>query len=152
MGATREYKTEGIVVFWDAERCIHAQECVRGLPHVFNRQERPWIHVDRAAPDEIARVIRRCPSGALHYERTDGGEQEPVPEASVEAVPDGPLYVRGNLEIRGPSGRLIRRDTRLALCRCGQSLHKPFCDNTHRATGFRDGTPAGAAGQVDGEL
>jgi CDGSH-type Zn-finger protein len=53
-------------------------------------------------------------------------------------VPNGPLYVRGSIEVRDADGSIFRRDTRLALCRCGQSRNKPFCDNSHRQAGFRD--------------
>jgi CDGSH-type Zn-finger protein len=53
-------------------------------------------------------------------------------------VPDGPLFLRGDIELKDGEGCTIRRDTRMALCRCGQSRNKPFCDNTHRLTGFRD--------------
>jgi CDGSH-type Zn-finger protein len=44
--------------------------------------------------------------------------------------------VRGDIEILAPDGTVLRRDTRLALCRCGGSEHKPFCDNSHRMNGF----------------
>jgi CDGSH-type Zn-finger protein len=56
--------------------------------------------------------------------------------ATVTLVPNGPLYVRGDVEVRAANGQLIRRDTRLAFCRCGHSQHKPFCDNSHRNVGF----------------
>jgi CDGSH-type Zn-finger protein len=60
-------------------------------------------------------------------------------------VPDGPLFVRGDVTVTDEHGAVIRRDTRMALCRCGQSEHKPFCDNTHRRVGFRSGAPATAS-------
>jgi CDGSH-type Zn-finger protein len=55
----------------------------------------------------------------------------------VRPVPDGPLYVRGELEILDAEGGVVASGTRFALCRCGQSANKPFCDNAHRAAGFR---------------
>ncbi|MBI3943394.1 MAG: CDGSH iron-sulfur domain-containing protein [Chloroflexi bacterium] len=39
------------------------------------------------------------------------------------------------------NGDLIREDTRVALCRCGQSANKPYCDATHRRIGFRSANP-----------
>jgi CDGSH-type Zn-finger protein len=54
---------------------------------------------------------------------------------------DGPLIVRGDFELRTPDGALIEAGRRtVALCRCGKSAVKPFCDGTHRAIGFRAGT------------
>ncbi|HET9905669.1 MAG TPA: CDGSH iron-sulfur domain-containing protein, partial [Anaerolineales bacterium] len=53
---------------------------------------------------------------------------------------NGPLYVRGHMRIMGSGGSLIREDTRVALCRCGHSENKPFCDGSHRKVGFRSGT------------
>jgi CDGSH-type Zn-finger protein len=53
-----------------------------------------------------------------------------------EPRPNGPLFVRGRLRIVGDDGEVIREDTRVALCRCGGSSNKPFCDGTHRRNGF----------------
>jgi CDGSH-type Zn-finger protein len=51
--------------------------------------------------------------------------------------------VRGDIEILAPDGSVLRRDTRIALCRCGGSENKPFCDNSHRKNGFQaDGATA----------
>ncbi|WBB81174.1 CDGSH iron-sulfur domain-containing protein [Micromonospora sp. WMMD882] len=58
--------------------------------------------------------------------------------ATITAYPDGPLLVRGDFALLTPDGQRIdaRRGT-VALCRCGQSALKPFCDGSHQATGFR---------------
>jgi CDGSH-type Zn-finger protein len=57
---------------------------------------------------------------------------------------DGPLLVRGPVTLRDPAGREIANDRNtIALCRCGKSRIKPFCDGTHKLTGFR--APAGPA-------
>ncbi len=59
-------------------------------------------------------------------------------DAQVVACPDGPFLVRGDVEIVTPDGEPIpRRRSTVALCRCGMSTIKPFCDGTHRLTGFR---------------
>jgi CDGSH-type Zn-finger protein len=55
----------------------------------------------------------------------------------VEPQPDGPLQVRGNLEITSGTGRVVARLTQARLCRCGGSANKPFCDGTHARIGFR---------------
>lgn len=135
---TREYRGRDIAVRWYASRCIHSAACIRALPGVFDARRRPWIEVDAADADAVAEAVLRCPTGALHYERLDGGAPEPIPDVvEIRAVKDGPCYVRGRIDIVSEDGQVIRTDTRLALCRCGQSKHMPLCDNTHRATGFR---------------
>lgn len=137
-GVARVYQNERIAVYWEPKLWIHAGNCYRGLPEVFQPQSRPWVSVDAAEPDKIAEVIMTCPTGALHFERLDGDPQEPQHEkTTINARPNGPLFVRGAVEIVGPGGHLIRKDTRVALCRCGHSENKPFCDGTHRQIGFR---------------
>jgi CDGSH-type Zn-finger protein/uncharacterized Fe-S cluster protein YjdI len=134
----KDYRAERIVVTFDLERCIHARYCVRGLPEVFDPSERPWAHPERANADRVAEVVMCCPTGALQFERADGST-EPIPQKNVIAVgANGPLYVRGDIQIRGPLGETLLEDTRVALCRCGESHNKPFCDNSHKQTNFRD--------------
>lgn len=134
-----EYAGDGIAVQWEPKLCIHARECVNGMPGVFDPQARPWISADEAAgrADELAAVIQRCPSGALHYRRLDGAAEETAGDGvRIVVQADGPLYVRGRLAIKDANGTMIRDDVRTALCRCGASGNKPFCDNSHFAVGF----------------
>ncbi len=136
MGQIREYEGEGIVVRYDVRRCIHAEECVHGLPDVFDPERRPWIDAGAAPADRIAAVVCQCPTGALSFERTDGGPAEPVmPHNQIRVEANGPLYVSGDVELTLPDGD-VQRETRIALCRCGDSKIKPYCDNTHLETGF----------------
>ncbi len=60
-------------------------------------------------------------------------------ELKVTPLKDGPLSVAGNLEICSGTGRTVNRVTKAALCRCGQSANKPFCDGTHKRIGFTSG-------------
>ena len=136
-GVERVYRSDKIAVYWDPTQCIHVGFCFRGLPGVFKPQARPWVEVDQADPEQIAEVVMRCPSGALRFERLDGGPQEPVPEeTTISAQPNGPLYLRGRLRIVQEDGS-ERVETRVALCRCGNSANKPFCDGTHLRARFR---------------
>ncbi|MGC4806319.1 CDGSH iron-sulfur domain-containing protein [Micromonospora sp. DT233] len=61
--------------------------------------------------------------------------------ATITPYPDGPLLVRGDFALVTPEGQAIdaRRGV-VALCRCGRSALKPFCDGSHKAVGFRAGT------------
>ena len=140
---TREYSTDRITVEWRAERCIHSANCVRALPHVFDPRRRPWIEIDAASADEIAQAVMRCPTGALQFVRRDGGPAEmPDVPTTLTPVRNGPLYVRGMLEVRGPEGDLRRPGMRMALCRCALSGQSPFCDNTCRKEHWQE--PSGA--------
>jgi CDGSH-type Zn-finger protein/uncharacterized Fe-S cluster protein YjdI len=131
------YTGEKIDVTYDAGRCIHAAECLRRLHTVFDNSKRPWIQPDAGLADGVAATVLHCPSGALHYERKDGGEAEPIPEqTTILLAEDGPLYVHGDFTIVNGVGELVVNDTRAALCRCGASENKPFCDNSHITIGF----------------
>jgi len=134
----RSYEGEDIVVTYSLRRCIHAEECVHGLPAVFDPNRRPWIDSDQASADELAEVILRCPTGALQFTRKDGGAEESIPDQNAITInPDGPLYVYGNIEITLPDGS-VHTDTRVALCRCGATKNQPFCDNSHKDIEFKD--------------
>jgi CDGSH-type Zn-finger protein/uncharacterized Fe-S cluster protein YjdI len=134
-----EFHGEAITVTWSRRRCIHVAACVMNLPRVFEPGRRPWVDVAQATADAIARVVAHCPTGALHCERTDGGPAEAVPAVnSVVATRRGPLHLRGDLEIFDESGARRLADTRVALCRCGRSGNKPFCDGSHSLVGFGD--------------
>lgn len=63
----------------------------------------------------------------------------PVRDGALRIDPqlNGPLRVRGNLEIVSGTGRVVARVTSATLCRCGGSATKPFCDGTHAKIGFR---------------
>lgn len=139
MARTKAYQGEGIIVHFEPARCIHAAECVHGLPTVFDAERRPWIAPGGTEAGLIADVVARCPSGALSYERTDGGPPEKVDaiEPCVRVVPDGPLYVQGMLEASDANGQPITVGPRAALCRCGMSKNKPYCDNSHVEAGFK---------------
>lgn len=55
---------------------------------------------------------------------------------SITPFPNGPLGVKGNVEILTGAGRAVDRVVATALCRCGASKNKPFCDGSHKAVGF----------------
>ena len=148
---TREYGTPEITVQWYAERCIHSANCVRALRDVFDPKRRPWVEPAAAPADAIAAAVLRCPSGALHFIRHDGAAQEtPDVPATLTPIRNGPLYVRGDVEVRGLDGRALRRDTRLSLCRCDLAARMPFCDNSCRRAGWHESASARETGTTGG--
>lgn len=136
------YKNEDVEVTWDLRRCIHAEECVHGLPNVFDPKQKPWINPDAEPnPDKLAEVIERCPTGALHYHFLNQTMEEKAPEQNkLTLAKDGPLYIHGNITIKNGNDEVIKKDTRVAMCRCGLSSNKPFCDNSHIKAGFKADT------------
>lgn len=141
----RSYEADELVVEYDVKRCIHAEECIHGLPDVFDAGRRPWIDPTKAATADLIHTIESCPTGALHYRQTDGRAEQPSPTNTVRVEADGPLYVTGRLRIALPDGETID-ETRAALCRCGHSKDKPFCDNSHLEAGFTDAGTIGDNG------
>jgi CDGSH-type Zn-finger protein/uncharacterized Fe-S cluster protein YjdI len=134
----RLYHGEKIDVTWDAKRCIHEAECLRRLGAVFDRGRRPWVLPDAAPADQVAETITHCPTGALHFIRKDGGAAEAAyPVNTVTPDVDGPLFLRGDIVIETPKREVVLKDMRVALCRCGASKNKPFCDKTHDEIGFQ---------------
>lgn len=63
----KEYSNDDITVVWQAGICTHAQECVSGLPLVFDEYKEPWVDMSKATTKEIIEIVNRCPSNALTY-------------------------------------------------------------------------------------
>ena len=132
----KEYATDEIVVEWEPRLCYHSHNCVRSLPQVFDPDRRPWVKVDAATADEVEAAVARCPSGALQARRV--GSERPQREQPLElrASANGPLLVSGGVRIVAADGTVLYEGEKAALCRCGRSANKPFCDGTHKTVGF----------------
>lgn len=137
-----EVRGKRALIKFEGKKCIHSRQCVLGRPDVFvPNVAGEWIHPDAATPEEIAALAQNCPSGAIAYERLDGGEQEKAPIVNLARVREnGPMALHGELQIEGQAPTF-----RATLCRCGASKNKPFCDGSHTAAGFTaTGEPATA--------
>jgi CDGSH-type Zn-finger protein len=91
----------------------------------------------------VAEVVRRCPTGALHYRLPAAESEEPTHPTTITQDSRGPLLVRGDLVLDTPEGPL--RETRAALCACGRTQNRPFCDG---ACGVNAGSSGGTRDQV----
>lgn len=129
------YESDEITVEFDSKRCLHSAECVKRLRPVFDPDKRPWIQPENTTADEIKETVHHCPTGALKYSGTES-EEKPSRQNTITIVPDGPLYLRGDIEIRNAEGETLLEDTRVAICRCGASENKPLCDNSHKEIEF----------------
>ena len=136
----KEYSNKEIKVLWDPEKCIHARECVKGLPEVFCRDSTPWINMQGASSEEIMKTVDRCPSGALTYEKvgSENGKSANSPCAKIKVMKNGPLLVEGGCSLIDNEGKELAGQGSYALCRCGGSGKKPLCDGTHTKIGFDD--------------
>lgn len=136
----KEYSNGEVTIVWKPDLCIHAANCVNGLPGVFNQKARPWINAEGASTDEIIAQVKKCPSGALSFYRNGEEEKTEVVEAEriIEVVKNGPLMVFGNVRLRHADGSFSNQHRVTAFCRCGGSKNKPFCDGTHKKIGFKD--------------
>ena len=142
-----EYEGKTVDAAWDGRLCIHIQECTRAHGELFKSGRDPWAEPDRGEADYVAEVVRRCPTGALTYRRKDGGEAEQAEAANrVVVANNGPFYVSGDLAVSGAADDMPGVRFRAALCRCGKSANKPFCDNAHEKDGFRDRGAVGESG------
>jgi len=137
----RAYTATGVTVYYDGGRCLHFAECISGLGQVFDVQKRPWIQPDNASAEEVAEVVHRCPSGALHYRLEEGSPEEPERPTRVELVTNGSINLRGELSIEVPGGGRMR-EVRASLCRCGLTENEPFCDDACSSTGWSSGAPS----------
>ena len=123
-----------VVMTDDPTLCVHAGFCGTRLTNV-------WKMVKKADDPEVKtrlqEMVANCPSGRLEISQTEDGKlEEPEYVPSVATIPNGPLWVRGGVEIQTMDGFTYEIRNRVTLCRCGQSKNKPFCDGTHVETGF----------------
>lgn len=128
----QEYRGQKVLIRFEGKKCIHSRNCVLGRPDVFvPNAPGAWIQPDAASAEAIAGIAHACPSGAITYERLDGGEQEAPPRVNTARIREnGPVALHAAIEL-GDAKML-----RATLCRCGASKNKPFCDGNHTSAGF----------------
>ena len=97
---------------------------------------------DAADTATIMAQIDKCPSGALSYiknEAKDNPEQtenRTTTVTNIECLRNGPLIVQGEIVVKKSDGTEEKKIGPIALCRCGTSKNKPYCDGGHSAAGF----------------
>lgn len=131
----RIWEGKTIRTHFNANLCMHARKCQK----LGELREFESIDGDLAAAFEIARIVTTCPSGALSYEMIDGkNEIEFKSSGIVEIMEGGEVRLKSEIEGTGIEAQENQPKNRLALCRCGLSKNKPFCDSSHtNKEGFR---------------
>lgn len=136
----KEYHNGDMTIVWEPEKCIHAAECVKRLPKVYNPREKPWMKPENASVEDLKDQIDHCPSGALSYylkSESQTKNKTTMNNTNVTIKANGPLIVMGNFTITHPDGKVEEIEKLAALCRCGASSKKPFCDGAHGKVGFQ---------------
>jgi len=118
--------------------CSHVGYCTDNLPEVFRSSVEPWIDPNAAPVDDIIRVIKMCPSGALSYSISGKLYDSITREPGVNLIRDGPYHVVGGVKLEDHNKSKSQSKEHYTLCRCGGSKNKPFCDGTHWYMGFED--------------
>ncbi len=131
------------LVLQDAEElCAFARFCDPG--------GKIWSLIGRTNESAARKLAIRegmsCPGGRLVLrDRETGTAIEPDLPPSIGVVEDpalgcsGPLWVRGGIRVESPDGKAHEIRNRVALCRCGASVNKPFCNGSHASIKFNDG-------------
>jgi uncharacterized Fe-S cluster protein YjdI len=132
----KEYPNKDLNIIWQPKKCIHSEKCWRGLSTVFKYGQRPWVDPEGASSEAIKNQIDQCPSGALSYEmKNSEKENNTMSNTTITIAKNGPLLIKGNIEIQLTDGT-IKEEKTTALCRCGSSSNKPYCDGTHSKVNF----------------
>jgi uncharacterized Fe-S cluster protein YjdI len=140
------YTNNEITVVWKPDICIHSRICWTQMREVFDPAKRPWVNMSGSVTEKIIEQVRKCPSGALSYymnEEMPSDKQETTITAesaviaNIEIQPNGPILVSSDCVIRHSNGEEEIKKGKTALCRCGASGNKPYCDGSHRKIDFR---------------
>ncbi len=136
MAKTKEYTNGEVTILWKAHLCMHSENCVTGSPAVFDADRRPWIDPSQAATEEIVKTVAKCPSGALSIKWNPAPEAGVKIDGKIQVLANGPYLVTGDLALEDADGNILEIKEKAALCRCGESNNKPFCDGSHNRSGF----------------
>ena len=162
------YPGQQVTIFDNRGICQHSGLCSDRLPTAFRTDKEPFVAPSGGRMDELVRVVRDCPSGALSL-AFDGEEARSLVdwhgqrERAIEITQDGPYRVTGAIPLIDATGADVPRADvpradvpradvpradvpraegssreHYALCRCGHSQNKPFCSGMHWYIEFRD--------------
>lgn len=125
----------------DDNRCAFARFCHRNKGKVWELIE---DSDNKESKKEAIQGAGDCPTGRLVAVEKSGKQIEPSYKPSIEIVQDpekgvsAGIFVKGNIPIESSDGKIYEIRNRVALCRCGKSNNKPFCDATHVPSEFSD--------------
>ena len=136
-GSERRFQlgSEPLVLSDDPSICSKAGFCTRATTDVWELAEDDLSDPERLAL--LEEMVGNCPSGrlALHARLDEPPIEHPTAQ-QIAVTDDGPLWVRGGIQLIGADGFRYEVRNRMTLCRCGRSNNKPFCDGSHTRVGF----------------
>lgn len=136
-----EYLEGPGVDLMDDNRCALSRFCHREDGYAWGLLKKTGEERYR---EQVIEAGMQCPSGRLTAVNKDGDAMEPEQEPSISIIQDpdmkvsAGIYVRGYIPLESADGQLYEPRNRYALCRCGKSKNKPFCDTSHVDTKFSD--------------
>lgn len=125
----------------DDGRCALARFCHREKGDIWELVEAP--HSEENVKEAII-AASECSAGRLVIVDKQGNSLNQTFEPEIEVLQDeqynvsGPLAVKGRILLKSEDGTVYPAQERYALCRCGHSKNKPFCDCSHVPYGFKD--------------
>ena len=132
----KEYSNDEVTVVWQPSKCSHSAVCAKSLAEVFNPKARPWINMQGSDTQNIVETVKQCPSGALSIKDTNPQPQTDGANVLIKVLQNGPMLVNGTVTLAMSDGT-SKEVANPALCRCGKSANKPFCDGAHVKAGFK---------------
>jgi CDGSH-type Zn-finger protein len=117
--------------------CSHRGHCTDNLPKVFKMNYEPWIDPNAESAQNVARVIRLCPSGALSFTKDGMLYKDIDREPKIIISKNGPYDIQGFIIFDDPEN-IPESNEHFTLCRCGHSNNKPFCSGQHWYVKFND--------------
>lgn len=137
---TNEYEGKDLTIADNPGICSHAGFCDGGSPKVFFSWEnkKRICNPNNEEKEKIIETIRKCPSGSLAYKLDGKLFDEFFSNPEIFISQNGPLHIRGNINLNDKSSSELISKEHFTLCRCGSSKNKPFCDGAHRKVGFVD--------------
>ena len=145
--STLKYTNGEVTVVWKPDTCIHSRICWTELKDVFDPSKRPWVNMVGGSTERIIEQVRKCPSGALSYfmneeNKVAGTDPSAVVGEAAQITnilikPNGPILVTTDCVITHSNGEQEIKKGSIALCRCGASANKPYCDGSHRKIDFK---------------
>jgi len=137
MHAVPEQNTIRLVA--DGPLYVHADMQVNGEPEPTHRTALCRCGASRLMPrcDNSHRSCNFCDAGQVSVPLPSEAAEQGV--LSISSIPDGPLMVEGPFTLLDSRGTVVCKSGKAALCRCGASKMKPYCDGSHNSIGFKAG-------------
>jgi len=136
-----ELQVGSTVDLLDDHRCAFVRLCHREKGDAWELAKKSDNEENRK---EAIQAASDCPAGRLVAVDKNGKRIEPVYEPAIDIIQDperevsAGIFVKGNIPLESAEGFTYEVRNRYVLCRCGESINKPFCDARHVRTKFKD--------------